>query len=91
MENKPDYHVVSFSGGKDSTAMLLRMLEDGKEVDVYYAIHHPGKCSSEDYTEDISEGPCADYWEPTAANAMKPLYQLLAMARLRPDGVWDGD
>ncbi|MBQ6392180.1 MAG: hypothetical protein IJH60_01570 [Eubacterium sp.] len=65
--------------------------KDGKEVDVYYAIHHPGKCSSEDYTEDISEGPCADYWEPTAANAMKPLYQLLAMARLRPDGVWDGD
>ncbi len=33
MENKPDYHVVSFSGGKDSTAMLLRMLEDGKKVD----------------------------------------------------------
>lgn len=27
--NKPDYHVVSFSGGKDSTAMLLRMIELG--------------------------------------------------------------
>ena len=63
----------------------------GKEVDVFYAIHHQGECSSEDYTEDISEGPCDDYWESTAANAMKPLYQLLAMARLRPDGVWDGD
>ena len=24
---KPDYIVVSFSGGKDSTAMLLRMIE----------------------------------------------------------------
>jgi 3'-phosphoadenosine 5'-phosphosulfate sulfotransferase (PAPS reductase)/FAD synthetase len=30
-------HIVSFSGGKDSTAMLLRMLETGMEVD--YIIH----------------------------------------------------
>lgn len=30
---KPDYHVVCFSGGKDSTAMLLRMLELGMPVD----------------------------------------------------------
>lgn len=28
-----EYHVVSFSGGKDSTAMLLRMLELGMRVD----------------------------------------------------------
>lgn len=26
-------HIVSFSGGKDSTAMLLRMLEEGMQVD----------------------------------------------------------
>jgi 3'-phosphoadenosine 5'-phosphosulfate sulfotransferase (PAPS reductase)/FAD synthetase len=26
-------HIVSFSGGKDSTAMLLRLLEEGKPVD----------------------------------------------------------
>lgn len=32
-----------------------------------------------------------DYWEPTPGNAVRPLYQLLAMAQLRPDGVWDGD
>lgn len=31
------------------------------------------------------------YWMPTRANAIKPLYQLLALARMRPDGVWDGD
>ena len=31
------------------------------------------------------------YWEPTVENALKPLYQLIAMAELRPDGVWDGD
>lgn len=31
---KPELHVVSFSGGKDSTAMLLRMLEEGMPVDI---------------------------------------------------------
>lgn len=31
------------------------------------------------------------YWTPTKANAIKPLYQLLAFAQMRPDGVWDGD
>ena len=33
-ELKPLLHVVSFSGGKDSTAMLLKMLEMGMQVDV---------------------------------------------------------
>ena len=33
MINK-DLHVVSFSGGKDSTAMLLRLLESGMPVDM---------------------------------------------------------
>lgn len=28
-----DYHIVSFSGGKDSTAMLLRMIELGMQID----------------------------------------------------------
>lgn len=28
-----EYHVVSFSGGKDSTAMLLKMTELGKPID----------------------------------------------------------
>ena len=26
-------HIVSFSGGKDSTAMLLRMLEENMPID----------------------------------------------------------
>lgn len=33
-EMKPILNVVSFSGGKDSTAMLLKMLEMGMQVDV---------------------------------------------------------
>lgn len=32
-----------------------------------------------------------DYWEPTDGNAKRPLCQLLAMAQMRPDGIWDGD
>ncbi len=32
--DKPKIHIVSLSGGKDSTAMLLRMLEEGMPVDI---------------------------------------------------------
>ena len=31
------------------------------------------------------------YWLPTRENAIRPLYQLLALAQMRPDGVWEGD
>ena len=31
---KPELHVVSLSGGKDSTAMLLRMVEEGMRIDI---------------------------------------------------------
>ena len=31
---KPELHVVSLSGGKDSTAMLLRMIEEGMRIDL---------------------------------------------------------
>ena len=33
----------------------------------------------------------SDYWEATEGNAKKPLLQLIAMARMRPDGIWEGD
>lgn len=32
-----------------------------------------------------------DYWEPTEGNAKMALCNLLALAQMRPDGVWDGD
>lgn len=32
-----------------------------------------------------------NYWEATEGNAKKALYELLAFAQLRPDGIWDGD
>lgn len=32
-----------------------------------------------------------NYWNAASGNAIKPLHQLIAMAKMRPDGVWDGD
>lgn len=37
--------------------------------------------------DDVTER----YWDATEGNAKRPLLQLAAMARMRPDGVWDGD
>lgn len=37
--------------------------------------------------DDVSD----DYWEATEGNAKRSLYGLLALAKLRPDGIWDGD
>lgn len=32
-----------------------------------------------------------DYWKDTEGNAKRALLNLLALAQMRPDGVWDGD
>jgi len=32
-----------------------------------------------------------DYWNPTEGNARRALENLLTLARLAPDGVWEGD
>lgn len=37
--------------------------------------------------DDVSE----DYWEPTEGNVKRSLFGLLAFAKIRPDGIWDGD
>ena len=31
------------------------------------------------------------YWFPSKENVLRPLYQLITFAKMRPDGVWDGD
>lgn len=33
----------------------------------------------------------SDYWHATEGNAKRALYGLLTFAKMRPDGVWDGD
>lgn len=37
--------------------------------------------------EDVHD----DYWKSTAGNAVRPLFSLIAMAQMRPDGIWEGD
>ncbi len=32
-----------------------------------------------------------DYWKPTEGNAKCALLQLVALAEMRPDGIWSGD
>lgn len=58
------------------------------------AIEGLSKCTEElpdDEYKSLESQEIAGYWMPTRVNAIKPLYQLLSMAKLRPDGVWSGD
>ena len=45
----------------------------------------------EDLIEEYRNNHEGSYWVPTRENALKPLYQLLTMAKMSPDGVWQGD
>lgn len=46
---------------------------------------------SEKEVKEFTEHDITGYWLPTRANALRPLHQLLAFAKLRPDGIWEGD
>lgn len=66
--------------------------ENGAQVeDSFIASMNKEKITSKKITVDRYEGVNTDYWEPTAANAIKLLYQLLSLAKMRPDCIWDGD
>jgi len=39
----------------------------------------------------LGNGVADDYWGATEGNAKRALIQLLSLAQMRPDGVWDGD
>ena len=69
--------------------------ETGRELDLFMDIIK-GKMPKEnyrkeEYIETVNEGSTGNYWKDTAANAIRPLTQLIALAQMRPDGVWDGD
>ena len=67
--------------------------EDGirTKTDVYEADRSNIEYTVKVEEYDISEGDTSNYWTDTAANALRPLHQLIAMARIRPDGIWEGD
>lgn len=37
----------------------------------------------------LADNVTEDYWEPTEGNAKSVLTQLLALAYMRPDGIWE--
>ncbi len=41
--------------------------------------------------DKLGDDVADDYWKATEGNAKRALLQLLALAKMRPDGVWDGD
>lgn len=45
------------------------------------------KAAAENLGDDVSE----NYWEPTEGNAKSALLQLIALAELKPHGIWAGD
>lgn len=63
----------------------------GKELEFVEILGKKIKYTEEKIDVEVYEGPSSDYWASTAANAIKPLYQLLVFAELRPDGIWYGD
>ena len=71
---------------------VIRYYDDNdNEVDLLDAFHKHIEFRKVVVTEDVYEGTNDNYWTDTAGNAIRPLYQLLAFANLRPDGIWDGD
>lgn len=68
--------------------------KDGNEIDSAQALllaFHDEEVLSKSVEYSVREGDTTDYWEATAANAIRPLHQLMAFAKMRPDGVWQGD
>jgi hypothetical protein len=41
--------------------------------------------------EQLGNDVDGDYWKATEGNAKRALLQLVALAQLRPDGIWKGD
>lgn len=39
----------------------------------------------------LADDATGNYWDETDGNVKRALLQLVALAKLRPDGIWDGD
>lgn len=66
--------------------------KNGEEVDYVSVVFGKKEYEREEKVEiEVCEGDTSDYWLDTAANAVRPLYQLISLAKMRPDCIWDGD
>lgn len=83
-----------YSGGRGGIRSIYYMSGAESIPILKHAIYSLENCNedmSEDEKKDYAERRTTGYWMPTRENAIRPLYQLLAFAQMRPDGVWRGD
>lgn len=78
-----DYGIRGIYGktGAESIPLLQLMID---RIHARY-IYRDGKWLDEQETDT------SDYWKPTAANAIRPLKQMISLAEQCPNSVWDGD
>ena len=84
-ENRKDRRVT-----KDPSEMFIELLHlkrDGLS-DEDAAKYLDDRWEKKQSTILVNEGETGDYWCATAANAIRPLHQLIALSKMRPDGVW---
>lgn len=85
-----------FPGGEDGKGIRsIYGLSGAESIPVLQAAIKALEAMTEDLTpekiKEYEDYGAGGYWTPTRANAIRPLYQLLALAKLRPDGLWEGD
>lgn len=77
---------------KSKRSKKVYLDEQGKAIDYLAVITEKEKPYREEIVEyEVDEGSTENYWTPIAANAIRPLHKLIALARMRPDCIWDGD
>ena len=65
--------------------------EGGHIRDIYGLFGHEAIPKLEAAIKNLGDDVSDDYWEPTEGNVKAALIQLLTLAKLRPDGIFDGD
>ena len=67
--------------------------QDGRELSFDQYLFCTEKATIKTETYRVSEGDTRDYWEDTAANSIRPLREMLAVAQMCQDRdcVWNGD
>lgn len=81
-ENNKGIRTIYGMTGAESIPVLKRAIEALESMTEDISEEDRRNCERQGYT---------GYWIPTRANAIRPLYQLLALAQMRPDGIWEGD
>lgn len=79
-ENSKGIRTIHGMSGAESIPILKHAIHALEQIKTDITPADKAKCEREGVT---------GYWVPTRQNAIRPLYQLLALAQLRPDGVWE--